>query len=794
MKASAIPIDWHNGNAPIYSAHFQPSHSITTHYRLATAGGDNNIRIWQLNLPVFSPDTSNADSSTNNNDNASIVNVTYMATLAKHTQPVIVVRFDPRGSILASAGDDGTIIFWSLFETSSFAFGEDASGDKETWKPRHICRHSLSEIYDLAWSPDSQYILAGSMDNIARIYSVATGQCIRELAEHSHYVQGVAWDPYNEYLATQSSDRSVHIYNLKGKDGSLVLGNPHKINRADLPAPPTPASETESSAPATPTSSSGLGAMNPPPLPRSHSRKSSVSSSPRPGHHPHSSASKSSSRASSPSPSFIPLPAVRQIGSPGPLGSSFGPQLLRSSYPYQNPKLPSFFRRLTFSPDGSLLLTPFGVYKYPAGNILSVHNLYPQDTNPFASQEDAANAVYIYTRSGLNRPPVAYLPGLKKPSLVVCCSPVFYKLRETQYPTETVTLGNEKPTEDNINNSNHQSSSVPSSSPVFSMPYRVVYAVITQDTAVIYDTEQHQPIAVVSNLSDSSFTDATWTPDGQMLFITSTDGVCSVALFDKDQLGEKYEGKVGPPSTISLSSSLGSSAISSTNNDGFAVPPPTQHSVSALISPSKRHISSDSATRFPSSVLHSPSPASSTLSISSAVLTNSGNFASMSSGYTSVPSTPGVVSFSASLPGPFPSSGISSRASSPGASSIGLSASQSDSLVPIASSILPIVSHGGSKSTSSSATPSALSDTNVPHSASSPRPNSNSSLNTSHSINNISSLASSTSNKRLASAAVFSSPSVVLNSPEKHLHETEPASAPFKKKKRVSSVLGDKPE
>jgi WD40 repeat protein len=37
---------------------------------------------------------------------------------------------------------------------------------------------------------------------------------MHEIAEHSHYVQGVAWDPLNEYIATQSSDRSMHVYRI----------------------------------------------------------------------------------------------------------------------------------------------------------------------------------------------------------------------------------------------------------------------------------------------------------------------------------------------------------------------------------------------------------------------------------------------------------------------------------------------------------------------------------------------------------------------------------------------------
>ena len=41
MKAAPLLVSWHNDNTPIYSAHFE-SHGKG---RLATAGGDNNVRV-----------------------------------------------------------------------------------------------------------------------------------------------------------------------------------------------------------------------------------------------------------------------------------------------------------------------------------------------------------------------------------------------------------------------------------------------------------------------------------------------------------------------------------------------------------------------------------------------------------------------------------------------------------------------------------------------------------------------------------------------------------------------------
>ena len=80
--------------------------------------------------------------------------------------------------MLASAGDDGNTLLWVPSETQSHtpAFGEDTLEDKETWRIKHMCRSSGSEIYDLAWSPDGVFFITGSMDNIARIYNAQSGQ------------------------------------------------------------------------------------------------------------------------------------------------------------------------------------------------------------------------------------------------------------------------------------------------------------------------------------------------------------------------------------------------------------------------------------------------------------------------------------------------------------------------------------------------------------------------------------------------------------------------------------------
>ncbi|KAL3465460.1 WD40-repeat-containing domain protein [Aspergillus heterothallicus] len=546
MKATPLLIAWHNDNAPIYSVHFDPNNKG----RLATAGNDNNVRLWKVETVGHER------------------KVSYLSTLIKHTQAVNVVRFSPKGEMLASAGDDGNVLLWVPSELQTQpGLGEDRSDDKETWRVKHMCRSSGAEIYDLAWSPDGVFIITGSMDNIARIYNAQTGQMVRQIAEHSHYVQGVAWDPLNEFVATQSSDRSVHIYSLKTKDGQFTLTSHGKFHKMDLPArrisrgspaPPDlsirsqPATSNSvaiaSPVPSTPgTPMTSHLPMDPPPM--SHSRRSSFSASPN------------IRRSASPAPS-LPLPAVKplEVTSPG-----LGGLGVRNANIYANETFTSFFRRLTFAPDGSLLFTPAGQYK----------SSHVSSTDPGKTVDEITNTVYIYTRAGFNKPPISHLPGHKKPSVAVKCSPIFYTLRKAPAPSKHITLDTSSgedasnsidavvnaavPQTPKLNAGDTKNGTAAKLSegettsahtappPVFALPYRVVYAVATQDAVLVYDTQQQAPLCVVSNLHFATFTDLAWSNDGLTLVMSSSDGFCSTLSFAPGELGQPYTAPITAP-------------------------------------------------------------------------------------------------------------------------------------------------------------------------------------------------------------------------------------------------------
>ncbi|KAG8799183.1 hypothetical protein FRC16_005631 [Serendipita sp. 398] len=547
------------------------------------------------------------------------------------------------GDLLASAADDGMLIIWTKDDkVQGSVWGRDPKEpmlDKETWRVLTSIRVTSGEVYDLAWSPTGEYIITGSTDNTARIFSVADNVCLREIADHTHYVQGVAWDPMNEYIATQSSDRSVKLYSVSTKHGSLethpvgsnsrmvIRGSrghsrsnstasrggknggshsrapsvtrpspsaansannnssrgrghvrrssissetssvsmmpsytsrerresvsiPSASSSANMDAPLTPATSVASgfggqflpinSTPGsyaastpirdssiTPIKDSNHNAMRDYREPRTAttSRRSSFSGSQAPGS-PASFRGRGiledrdsrSSYGRSPSP-MPPLPAIRTpaagTSSILPAGSWTSARL------YGDENVTSFFRRLTFSPDGNLLFTPAGWFE---DNNVAVAGKKDEDALTDNEKEKLAtkdatssSCVYVYSKANFSKSPVAAYPGHKRTVVGVKFSSVLYELRGgvTSVPIEPA--GNPTMT----------------TSSVFTLPYRMMFSVATQDSVTIHDTQQAGPICVLSKLHYDSFTDMTWSSDGHVLMLASSDGYCTAVVFDE---------------------------------------------------------------------------------------------------------------------------------------------------------------------------------------------------------------------------------------------------------------------
>uniref|UniRef100_V5ELI2 CAF1B/HIR1 beta-propeller domain-containing protein n=1 Tax=Kalmanozyma brasiliensis (strain GHG001) TaxID=1365824 RepID=V5ELI2_KALBG len=579
-------------------------------WRLATAGGDNNARIWMVHPNIPSPAAMASAAAVSG---SAVVaphapRVEYLATLQRHSGVVNVVRFCPKGELLATAGDDGNVLLWVPSDRSKPGLGDvstnlegEAQFEKEHWRVKLMCRATQQELYDMAWSPNGETLAVGGTDFVARIINVQEGHVIREISEHNHYVQGIAWDPLN--------DAAVAAHAMNPPQTTPSRRSSFSGSNFDVGSPPT---STTSLAPAS--TLAGSHGVKSAASALEHTLSVTGGTAASDAGRRAGSVSRSASRTRSmrsPSP-IPPLPAIRAPPSPkqrmqAAAASGLGGPLAKASMRlYGDENFSGFFRRLSFSPDGGLLVTPSGLFDPPPPSASPSVNLSPMKSPATLTPATAAaatshpstspqlgpankSAVYLYARGNLTRSnaPIAVLPGHKTATLVVRFSPILYELRKTPrtssdgddegiapHPTipleagkqKTVSLRTESSTaafSPSLGSTPSKDPLAPSASPsqpekisphvprqdarspprgisVFGLPYRMVYAVATQDSVWIYDTQQAGPICCFSNMHYASFTDLTWSPDGQTLMMSSTDGYCSVVVFDYAELGVPY--------------------------------------------------------------------------------------------------------------------------------------------------------------------------------------------------------------------------------------------------------------
>eukprot|EP00466_Bigelowiella_natans_P011094 jgi/Bigna1/145766/aug1.103_g20474 len=450
---------------PMISWHARdPVLSVDTHplnNKIATAGADKFVRIWKLK-----------DNSSE--DEKGELNVKILANLKYHSAGVNIVRFSPDGKYLASAGDDGMIFVYQVSHEveESVSFGEEKQENAENWvrvktlRFERFAQHSTKKVQLLQ---DALYLIGlftGSVDNKCILWDVEKGKPVQYFSDHSSYVQGVAWDPLSHMLVSQSADRSCRVYsarktkrNKNSKQYRLATTIKRRLFE-DV------SSKTENQA-----------------------QNANYATASESAEHAASSAKKT------------------------PTGHNL----------FCDETVQTFFRRLAFSPDGTLLAAP-------TGNLLLLEENLKKNTATTGSKAGNIHTLHIFHRDSLKKP-AFYFP-FEYATCVVQFSPMIYKKRRSQKRQGCEDKDNEH--NDNDNDTGDEWTN---------FPYRMVFAVASLKRVAFFDTESRHPFSVIENLHYATITDLSWSSDGRTLVVSSQDGYCSVVKFEEGQLGEILDEK-----------------------------------------------------------------------------------------------------------------------------------------------------------------------------------------------------------------------------------------------------------
>jgi len=130
-----------------------------------------------------------------------------------------------------------------------------------------------------------------------------------------------------------------------------------------------------------------------------------------------------------------------------------------------------------------------------------------------SADSETRTVVYVFRRGDLANPCFC-IPTNGKPALCVRFCPKLFKK------------------DPNVKNSVN----------LFDIPYKMVFAVATTDSILLYSTQSLVPVILVSNIIGNihfaPLTDISWT-GSKMMGVSSSDGYCSFMIFDKNELGDE---------------------------------------------------------------------------------------------------------------------------------------------------------------------------------------------------------------------------------------------------------------
>ena len=201
----------------------------------ASANGDRQIRLWQLNGQRI-------------------------GTLDGHTDKVICLVTSPSGKTLISGSQDKTIKFWDLSKKkvirtlAGFFNGHlnsvialaitpdnrtllscDADNCLKVWNLNRVKEiHNISfsaAITCLAFNPDGQLFCSGGLEPQIRIREVKTRQVVRSL-NNASAVLSLAFSPNGKLLATGGFDSQIRLWDLTtGKIIYTLKGHSDRVSQ-----------------------------------------------------------------------------------------------------------------------------------------------------------------------------------------------------------------------------------------------------------------------------------------------------------------------------------------------------------------------------------------------------------------------------------------------------------------------------------------------------------------------------------------------------------------------------------
>ena len=184
------------------------------------------------------------------------------STLSGHENYVWGLAFNPKGGVLASASDDGTVKLWSYTDNHlpitlqghtdgvrAVAFNpknnnvlasSSSDGTIKLWniangKNLATLQGHTNNVWAIAFSPDGKLIASGSLDTTIRLWDVKKAQLLKTFRGHEDSIWAVAFSPNGQTIASGSVDNTVKLWDINsGQVISTLQGHTDVVNNVEF--------------------------------------------------------------------------------------------------------------------------------------------------------------------------------------------------------------------------------------------------------------------------------------------------------------------------------------------------------------------------------------------------------------------------------------------------------------------------------------------------------------------------------------------------------------------------------
>jgi WD40 repeat protein len=138
-----------------------------------------------------------------------------------HTDGATSLAFSPDGTVLATGGHDGNLIWWDSATRKQL---RKIKLEEDVYYYPKRNRIGSGGIQALAFAPNGKTIASANHDGTVRLFEAATGKQLQVLRGHAGSVVGVAFSPDGKVLASGSADQTVRLWNTT--TGALLNPRP----------------------------------------------------------------------------------------------------------------------------------------------------------------------------------------------------------------------------------------------------------------------------------------------------------------------------------------------------------------------------------------------------------------------------------------------------------------------------------------------------------------------------------------------------------------------------------------